>query len=256
MRLLVLVVACLACKVRVRRALSLNDLSRGNGDPSQGCHFQDHRRSRGDSASAEHPKAIVRRAGEGAYTSSRSLAVLLNLVNPGAVSRRAGGSRSAAGGTATCEVDTLIFDIDDTLYPASSGFSDHRMGNITARFMVEQLGFQSQDEALQVWTEYIKRYHSTLKGLQVATAEGNLPRPFREEELGKYWADHCDFATFLARDDELIYALESLQASGLKLVAFSNAPRSYALRVLANLGLRRFFSRQSSFWCGRCSTRL
>jgi len=139
------------------------------------------------------------------------------------------------------EVDTLLFDIDDTLYASSCGLSEHRMGNVTKRFMVEQLGFQSENEAFELWMEYIKRYHSTLKGLAVATKEGRLPKPFREEDLGKYWAEQCDFASYIGPDYDLINALEDLQNAGMKLVAFTNAPRLYGLRVLEVLGVRRFF---------------
>lgn len=159
------------------------------------------------------------------------------------------GSMAISSGKtdATWEVDTLIFDIDDTLYSASCGFSEHRMENVTRRFMAERLGFRSPDEAFSLWTEYIRRYHSTLKGLKVATQEGRLPRPFREEDLGAYWAEHCDFAQFLSRDEELINALEALQDSGLKLVVFTNAPRLYGLQVLDALGLRKFFPDERVF---------
>ena len=39
-------------------------------------------------------------------------------------------SRAALSTSAMAEIDTLIFDIDDTLYPMSCGFSDHRNGKI------------------------------------------------------------------------------------------------------------------------------
>ena len=58
-------------------------------------------------------------------------------------------SRSALTRTMTTNsVDTLIFDVDDTLYPVSSGFSKHRNGPIVARFMVDELGFETEAEAL------------------------------------------------------------------------------------------------------------
>eukprot|EP00440_Ansanella_granifera_P075274 gb/GFBE01081692.1/.p1 GENE.gb/GFBE01081692.1/~~gb/GFBE01081692.1/.p1 ORF type:complete len:337 (+),score=59.75 gb/GFBE01081692.1/:1-1011(+) len=144
--------------------------------------------------------------------------------------------------TSAAEVDTLFFDIDDTLYPASSGLSDHRMQNVTVRFMVEHLGFATDQEALHVWTEYIQRYHSTLKGLTVATEEGRLPKPFRQEDLGKFWADNCEFERFIGQDLQLVDMLGTLQQeAGFKLVAFTNAPRLYALRVLEVLGVSSLF---------------
>ena len=76
------------------------------------------------------------------------------------------------------EVDTLIFDIDDTLYPASSGFSDHRADIAVTGFMVERLGFTSVEEAWELRNEFFQKYHSMLKGLTVAAEEGRLSRNF------------------------------------------------------------------------------
>ena len=89
----------------------------------------------------------------------------------------------ATGGRA---VDTLIFDVDDTLYPVSSGFSKHRNGPIVARFMVDELGFESEAEALALRDEVFRATHSTLKGLTLASREGRLPKPFDEPMLGEY----------------------------------------------------------------------
>ena len=61
------------------------------------------------------------------------------------------GAVVATGGSA---VDTLIFDVDETLYPVSSGFSKHRNGPIVARFMVDELGFESEAEALKLPVSY------------------------------------------------------------------------------------------------------
>lgn len=146
----------------------------------------------------------------------------------------------STGGT-LAGVDTIIFDIDDTLYPVSSGLSKHRMGNVTLRFMQEKLGFETADDAMNVWLEYIQRYHSTLKGLNVAMKEGRLPQPFKQEELGQFWAEHCEFSKFLQKDPKLTGMLQSLQDTGMKLVAFTNAPRRYALRCLECLGLKHLF---------------
>ena len=69
----------------------------------------------------------------------RGLPTLLRLATSRAATRT-----MATGGSA----DTLIFDVDDTLYPVSSGFSKHRNGPIVARFMVDEFGFESEAEAL------------------------------------------------------------------------------------------------------------
>ena len=107
----------------------------------------------------------------------RGLPTLLRLVT----------SRSALTRTmATNTVDTLIFDVDDTLYPVSSGFSKHRNGPIVAKFMCDELGFESEAEALALRDEVFRATHSTLKGLTLASREGRLPKPFAEPMLGEY----------------------------------------------------------------------
>lgn len=139
------------------------------------------------------------------------------------------------------EVDTLIFDVDDTLYPVSSGFSDHRNGEVICEFMLERLGFTCRDTAMQVRHEYFRRYHSSMKGLRVACEEGKTPRPFREEDLADWFASRCDFS-MLQPDPVLAEMLRSLgDDAGLNLVVFSNAPRRYVLNCLVALGVRHCF---------------
>lgn len=131
-------------------------------------------------------------------------------------------------------ITTVIFDIDDTLYPASCGFSGHRNGPIVAKFMVDELGFSSEKEALALRDDYFRRYHSTLKGLSVASSEGKLRNEFRQESLGEYWAKNCEFEKFLKRDDGFVADFESLPK---RKIAFTNAPRAYGIRCLESLGL-------------------
>jgi len=141
----------------------------------------------------------------------------------------------------TMSLDTLIFDIDDTLYPQSCGFSEHRNGPVVAKFMVDELGFGSEAEALALRTEMFQKYHSTLKGLKVASDEGRLPRPFDMYSLGRYWAAHCDFAGHLAPNPALRAQLGELAALGYNMCVFTNAPRAYGLRCLETLGVRDVF---------------
>ena len=98
---------------------------------------------------------------------------------------RHGAGASASMSSAT-GLNTLIFDIDDTLYPVSARFSEHRNGPVVAKFMCEQLGFESEKEALALRDEMFKEHHSTLKGLAVASAAGRTPKPFEEKSLGEY----------------------------------------------------------------------
>lgn len=168
----------------------------------------------------------------------RSLPTLLRLATSrSALTRRSVHTRTMA----TKAVDTLIFDVDDTLYPVSSGFSKHRNGPIVAKFMVDELGFETEKEALALRDEVFRETHSTLKGLTLAAARGKMPKPFEEHMLGDYWAAHCEFDAFLPKNDAFRTQLEELQALGYKLVVFSNAPRKYARRCLDSLGLRDLF---------------
>jgi FMN phosphatase YigB (HAD superfamily) len=113
-------------------------------------------------------------------------------------------STPAAAGTAvgvvasSRQVDTLIFDIDDTLYPVDCGFTAHRNGAVVHSFMMETLGFETLEAAKAVRDKYFGMYHSTVKGLTKAAEEGELPggagATFQKELLGDYFAKHCDFA--------------------------------------------------------------
>jgi len=146
------------------------------------------------------------------------------------------------------EVDALIFDLDDTLYTVSCGFSDHRNAEVTVKFLVEEVGFHSYSGAKALRDEYFQRYHSTLKGLSIASREGKLPRPFNELELGEYWTEHCNFEKYLKPDPLVIEALRTLRDDGgLTLVAFTNSPVKYGLRCLDFLGLRGIFEDRHVF---------
>jgi len=146
------------------------------------------------------------------------------------------------------EVDALIFDIDDTLYTVSCGFSDHRNAEVTVKFLVEEVGFHCYAGAKRLRDEYFQRYHSTLKGLSIASREGKLPRPFNEIELGQYWTQHCNFEKYLKPDPLVIEALRTLRDdAGLTLVAFTNSPVKYGLRCLDFLGLRGIFEDRHVF---------
>jgi putative hydrolase of the HAD superfamily len=145
------------------------------------------------------------------------------------------------------EVDTLIFDIDDTLYPVSSGFSDHRNDIAVNGFMVEKLGFTSTEEAWALRNEFFQKYHSTLKALTVASEEGRLPGRFVAEELAEWWAEHCDYDRYLIPNPKLIEMIQDFHEAKLNLVCFTNSPRKYALRCLDRLGLRRFFPEDHVF---------
>jgi len=135
-------------------------------------------------------------------------------------------------------ITTLVFDIDDTLYDVGTGFTAHRNGPSVSRLMVEKLGFKTEEAAMALRNEYFEKYHSTVKALKMAEKDGRLPAPFEAPMLAEWWTDTLDFKAFLSPDASLI---EDLAASPLRLVAFTNGPRRYALKVLDALGVRAFF---------------
>jgi putative hydrolase of the HAD superfamily len=167
------------------------------------------------------------------------------------------GDQAQAGASGSCTdtigrgIDTLIFDIDDTLYPIDCGFTGHRNGTVVQDFMVTHCGFRTRAEAKAVRDAYFARSHSTVKALITAAAEGGLPAGrdclARAPTLGEYWAAHCDFGRYLSPEPALIEALGELRELGLKLVIFTNGPKAYGLRVLETLQLRQFFRDEHIF---------
>ncbi len=143
-------------------------------------------------------------------------------------------------------ITTLILDIDDTLYDVGCGFTAHRNGDSVTAFMVAELGFTDPVSARALRDEYFQRYHSTAKALTMAEGDGRLPTGahFETPMLSNWWATKLDFERYLSPDAALI---ESLRACPLTLVAFSNAPRRYAIRCLETLGLREFFPDERVF---------
>jgi putative hydrolase of the HAD superfamily len=154
-------------------------------------------------------------------------------------------------------ITTLIFDVDDTLYDVHTGFTEERNGSAVHQFMVEYLNFPSVQSAKIVRDEYFERYHATAKGLQIAEKEGRFPpiqkderndnqssdhepsEPrFKVQDLSIYWATKLDYTLLGGIKTKLIKDLLDLRSmSDVKLIAFSNGPRNYVIRVLQELGL-------------------
>ena len=125
-------------------------------------------------------------------------------------------------------VDTWLFDLDNTLYPASSGF----MGEIETRMTtyVEGVTGLPRDEAYKLQKKYLADYGLTLGGL-----------------VAHHGVDPGDFHTIfhdlpldiLAHDAALLAALE--RRPGRRLI-FTNADDVHARRVLDHLALSRLCS--------------
>ena len=165
--------------------------------------------------------------------------------------------RSAAtssSNSSPSKISTIIFDVDDTLYDVSSGFTAHRNGEVIWRYMVEHYGFDSLESARAVRDEYFAKYHSTAKALTVAQAEGKFPsactKTFDAKHMSQYWVDnlhyeklfgnHC-FPSIEASKKAKEDFRDALSKCPAQLVAFSNGPRAYVMKVLDKLGYLELF---------------
>jgi putative hydrolase of the HAD superfamily len=124
-------------------------------------------------------------------------------------------------------IDTWLFDLDNTLYPAESGF----MGEIERRMtaFVQRVTGLERDEAYKLQKVYLAQYGLTLGGL--VEHHGVDPADFHA-------IFHDMSLEALAQDPELVAAIARLP--GRRLI-FTNADAVHAKRVLAHLGLTDLF---------------
>lgn len=128
---------------------------------------------------------------------------------------------------ALAHIENWIFDLDNTLYPASAdlfGLIDMRMGDYIQRL----LGVEA-DEARRIQKNYFREHGTTLSGLMAA--HGIDPHEFLAFV-------HDIEMDALAEDRRLVEAVARLP--GRKLI-FTNGDEPYARRVLAKLGLSKSF---------------
>jgi len=124
-------------------------------------------------------------------------------------------------------VDTWLFDLDNTLYPAESGF----MGEIERRMtaFVQRVTGLERDDAYKLQKQYLASYGLTLPGL--VEHHGVEPADFHA-------IFHDMSLEALAHDPDLVAAITRLP--GRRLI-FTNADAVHARRVLAHLGLTHLF---------------
>lgn len=128
------------------------------------------------------------------------------------------------GGQALHEIETWIFDLDNTLYPLACnlfGQVEERM----AAFIVAELDI-NYDEAHRMRREFFHRHGTTLRGLMLD--HGIEPARFLE------YVHEIDLSGIPA-DPLLVAAINRLP--GRKLV-FTNATARHAERVMERIGLR------------------
>lgn len=128
---------------------------------------------------------------------------------------------------AFAHVDTWVFDLDNTLYPANSEIFPQISRRITA-YVAEALGLPL-DEAKVVQTDYYKKYGTSLRGLM--SEHGISPDEFLAYV---HDIDHSP----LEPDPILGAAIETLP--GRKLV-LTNGTRLHAENILERLGIADHF---------------
>lgn len=124
-------------------------------------------------------------------------------------------------------IDTWVFDLDNTLYPAASSLFpqiDVRM----RRFIAERLGLPL-DEAFALQKRYYREFGTTLRGLMLV--HGLEPAAFLDYV---HDIDH----SVLDAAPRLDAALAALP--GRKLI-FTNGTETHAAKVLDRLGVARHF---------------
>jgi putative hydrolase of the HAD superfamily len=128
----------------------------------------------------------------------------------------------------TPTVTTLLFDLDDTLYPPSSGVWQ-AIGERINRFMTERVGVPVERVAA-MREEYFRAFGTTLNGL----------RANHGVDPDEYLAFVHDIPLDqMLKDDPALRAM--LATLSQRKVIFSNASRAHAQRVLQRLGVDRFF---------------
>jgi putative hydrolase of the HAD superfamily len=126
-------------------------------------------------------------------------------------------------------ISAVLFDLDNTLYPASSGMMQSVDTRITD-YIQNLLGL-GPTEAWELRRRYFLDYGTTLHGLQ----------QHHNVDTDDYLAYVHDLAleSLLASDAELDHLLGQVVATK---AIFTNAPGDYAQRVLEILGIERHFA--------------
>jgi putative hydrolase of the HAD superfamily len=126
-------------------------------------------------------------------------------------------------------IRAILFDLDNTLYPASSGVMqsiDRRIGE----YVQQRLGLP-EDEASRLRHHFYTTYGTTLRGLQQFYANVET-----EEYL--QFVHNIEIDRLLQFDAELDVALSRLHVPK---VIFTNSPREHAERVLNTMQIAHHF---------------
>ena len=125
-------------------------------------------------------------------------------------------------------ISAALFDLDNTIYPASSGVMKGIDVRIT-EYVQNLLGLEVE-QARELRQRYYRTYGTTLNGLQRHHGVD------AEDYLGH--VHDLAIESFLTSDAELDHLLSELTATK---AIFTNSPAEYARRVLRAMGIERHF---------------
>lgn len=125
--------------------------------------------------------------------------------------------------------EAMFFDLDDTLYPSTSGIWE-AIGERMDTFITRSLGI-SPDEVRKLRNDLFHEYGTTLRGLR---ALYNID----EREFLDFVHD-IPLDQFLQESPPLF---DTLSIYPSRKIIFTNASQEHAIRVLSTLGITRFFS--------------
>nr|ACU17892.1 unknown [Glycine max] len=132
--------------------------------------------------------------------------------------------------------DCLLFDLDDTLYPYSSGVSVQIAKNID-EYMIQKLGVEAAKVAELNYSLY-KTYGTTMAGLRA------IGYDFGYDDFNSFVHGRLPYDVLLKPDPVLRGILQSLPVRKL---IFTNADSKHAIRALKALGLEDCFESIISF---------
>lgn len=126
-------------------------------------------------------------------------------------------------------VNCLIFDLDDTLYPLSSGIAGECLKNI-GEYMVEKLGIE-KSKVSELSNLLYKNYGTTMAGLRA------IGYSFNYDDYHSFVHGRLPYEK-LKPDPVLRHLLLSLP---IRKVIFTNADKVHASKALSRLGLEDCF---------------
>ncbi|GAM17718.1 hypothetical protein SAMD00019534_008930, partial [Acytostelium subglobosum LB1] len=129
-------------------------------------------------------------------------------------------------------IHTLLFDLDNTLYPLSCGLTEILTQRIS-KYMVDKLNVP-EDKVDEIRIGYYNKYGLTLNGL-IVNHNVDVQEYLREVYGG------VEIEGVVPRDEKLGQVLRSIDPSIKKLI-FSNADIAHCRRILKALGVEDCFT--------------